>query len=167
MSRAPCSYTTRTAWVREPAVSISSSTIKACLPWTLPMMPIASIWPFFDDCQWCVKTIGQFTCLFGETLVGGDDRKVVHFLLYEVACLEYLRGQFIDRYVEKALDLASVHIHSEDALRTGDSDAVGDEAGRDGDTRLIFLIGAAISIIRNYGGNAGSGGAFEGVYHDQ
>src|SRR6266487_1224678 len=130
-------------------------------------MAVVAKAPFFDDCQWCVKTIGQFTCLFGETLVGGDDRKVVHFLLYKVARLEYLRGQFIDRYVEKALDLPGVHIHSEDALRTGDSDAVGDEAGRDGDTRLIFLIGAAISIIGYYGGNAGSGGAFEGVYHDQ
>ena len=130
-------------------------------------MAVVAKAPFFDDCQWCVKTIGQFTCLFGETLVGGDDRKVVHFLLYKVARLEYLRGQFIDRYVEKALDLARVHIHSEDALRSSDGDAVSNQAGRDGDTRLIFLIGAAIGIVRNNRGDAGSGGAFEGVYHDQ
>src|SRR2546421_2272467 len=119
--------------------------------------------PFFDDCQWRVKTIGQFTCLFGETLVGGDDREVVHFHLHKVARLDDLRGQFIDRYVEKALDLARVHIHSEDALRSSDGDAVSNQAGRDGDTRLIFLIGAAISIIGYYGGNVGGGGALVNV----
>src|SRR5260370_21553610 len=115
--------------------------------------------PFFDDCQWGVKTIGQFPSLFGETLVGGDAREVVHFHLQKVARLDDLRGQFIDRYVEKALDLARVHIHSKDALGSSDSDAVGNQAGRDGDTRLIFLISATIGIIRYYGGYWSGGGA--------
>src|SRR5436305_9889613 len=123
--------------------------------------------PFFDDCQWCFKTIGEFTCLFGEALICGDDREVVHFLLYKVAGLEYLRGQLIDRYVEKTLDLAGVHVHGENALRSGDSDAVGDQAGRNGDTGLIFLVGTAVGIKGYYGGNASGGGAFKSVYHDQ
>src|SRR6266480_3284953 len=121
--------------------------------------------PFFDDCQRCVKTIGQFTRLLGETLVGGDNREIIHFHLHKVARLDDLRGQLIDRYVEKALDLAGVHIHGKDALRSGDGDAVSNQTGRNGDTRLIFLIGAAISVIGYYSSNAGGRGTFESVYH--
>jgi hypothetical protein len=40
--------------------------------------------------------------------------------------LENLGGQFVNGDIKEALNLARVHIHGQDAMRTGDGDTVCD-----------------------------------------
>ena len=122
---------------------------------------------FLYNSQRGIETIGEFTRLLRKTLVGGNHCKIIHIFFDEVTRLEYLGGQFIDGDIKEALYLARVHIHGQDAVGAGDGNAVGDEAGGDGDARLVFFIGTAIGIVGNDGGDAGGGGALEGVDHDE
>src|SRR5579875_2874009 len=120
-----------------------------------------------DDGERGVEPICQLARLLGEAFVSGDNREIVYLLLDKVARLENLRGQFIDGDVEKTLDLPGVHVHCQHAVRARDGDAIGDQAGGDGNARLIFLIGASIGIVRNHSGDAVGGGTFESVDHDK
>jgi len=71
---------------------------------------------------------------------------------------------FIHRDAEKTLNLPGVQVHREHPVGTGDGDEVGHQPGGDGDSRLVLLIGTAIGIIRDYGGDAPCGVPLEGVY---
>src|SRR2546421_8208312 len=123
--------------------------------------------PLFDNGERCIETVGESTSFLGKALARGHNCKVLKFQLREVTRLEDLRGQFINRYVEEALDLSRVHIHGQDALSASDSDAVCDQASRDRNTRLIFLIGAPIGIVRNDSSDTSRRGTFERIDHDE
>src|SRR5690348_5656559 len=60
-----------------------------------------------------------------------------------------------------------MHIHRENAMSAGDGDAISNQASRDGDARLIFLIGATVGEVGNDGSNTSSGGAFECINHNE
>ena len=76
-------------------------------------------------------------------------------------------GEFVDGNIEEALQLALMKIEGEDAVRTSNLQHVGDKSRRDRYARLIFLVGAAIAVVRNDGGDAACRGALECVDHDQ
>ena len=122
---------------------------------------------FLDDGEGCIEAVGEMTGLFGEAFIGGNDGEVVQFFLHEETRLNDLRGQFVHGNIEEALDLSSMHIHSEDTMRPGDRQAVSNEASGDRDTGLIFLIGTAIGVVGNDGSDTRGGGAFERVDHDE
>ncbi len=75
--------------------------------------------------------------------------------------------ELVDRDVEEALDLALVEVHGEQPVGARDADHVGDEAGRDGHSRLVLLVGAAVRVVRHDRRDAPGAGALEGVDHDE
>src|SRR5256885_3271598 len=121
----------------------------------------------FDDGKGGIETVGQLARFFGKAFIGGDNGEIVQFFFHEVTRQDDLRGEFVDGDIEEALDLARVHVHGQDAMRSGDGDTVGDEACGNGNTWLIFFIGAAIGIVGNNGGGKGGRGRIEGGDHDE
>ena len=73
----------------------------------------------------------------------------------------------IDGDVEEALNLRGVQIDEESAVGSGGGEQIGNELGADGDAGAVFAILARVPVIRNDGGDAGSGCALEGVDHDE
>lgn len=79
-----------------------------------------------------------------------------------------LRIQVINRFIEKALDLARVQIHRDNMVAPCDLQHVGDELRRDGRARLVFLVLARVGEVRNYGGDAAGGRGFTRVdYYEE
>ena len=76
-------------------------------------------------------------------------------------------GELVHGNIEEALQLALMKIERKDAVCTGNLQHVGDEARGDRHARLIFLVGAAVAVVRNDGGDAACRGALECVDHDQ
>ena len=76
-------------------------------------------------------------------------------------------GELVHGNIEEALQLALMKIERKDAVCTGNLQHVGDEARGDRHARLIFLVGAAVAVVRNDGGDAACRGALERVDHDQ
>ena len=73
----------------------------------------------------------------------------------------------VDGNVEESLNLRGVQIDEERAVGAGGGEQIGDEFCADGDAGTVLAILARVSIIGNYGGDAGCGGALECVDHDQ
>src|SRR6266849_4019064 len=126
-----------------------------------------SVATLLDDRKRGVEAISEPTRLLCKTLIGRDDGEITQFLLCKVTSLKNLRSEFVNRDIEEALNLARVHIHREHAMSARDRDTVCDQASGDGNARLILLIGTAIGIVGDDGGDAGSGGAFKRIDHDQ
>ena len=76
-------------------------------------------------------------------------------------------GELVDRNVEESLQLALVQVEGEDAVCASNLQHVGNKACGDRHARLIFLVGAAVAVVRNDGGDAPRRGALECVDHDQ
>src|SRR5258708_5421433 len=124
-------------------------------------MTIVADTPLFDNGERSVKTVSELTGFFGKTFVGSDNRKIIEVFVRKITRLENLGRQFINRYIKKTLNLSRVHIHGQDAVGPGHSNAVGNQAGSYRHTRLVFLICTPISIVRNDRGDTGSGGTFK------
>lgn len=69
----------------------------------------------------------------------------------------------VDRDIKKTLNLACVELKGEDAMGARSLDKVCDEASCDRDTRGSLSILASVAVVRDDGGDALSGSAFEGV----
>src|SRR5258708_2442335 len=114
-----------------------------------------------------IEAISQLASFLGKALIGCNDRKIVLFLLSKVTRLQNLRGQFIYGYIEEPLDLTCMHIHRQYSMRACNGNTIGDQAGGDWYTRLIFLVSATIRIVGDDSSDTGSRGTLEGIYHDQ
>ena len=77
------------------------------------------------------------------------------------------RRQFVHRDVEEALNLTGVQVHRQDAVGARRRDAIRQQTRRDRHARLILLVGAAIGVVGDDGGDALGRGALEGVDHDE
>ena len=130
-------------------------------------LPVVAQAPLLDDGEGSIEPVGQLARLLGEALVGGDNGEFVQFHLGKVAGLQDVRGQFIDGDVEEALNLSGVHVHRQHAMCARDGDAVCDQAGGDGNARLILLVCSSIGIVGNHCGDTIGGGAFEGIDHNE
>src|SRR6266702_2304615 len=122
---------------------------------------------FLYNSERCIQAISKLARLLCKAFVGRNDDEITQLLLSKVTRLNNLRGEFVNRDVEETLDLAGMHVHSEHAMRPGNRNAVCNQAGGDRHTRLIFLVGAAISIVGDDSGDARSGGPFERIDHDE
>ena len=71
--------------------------------------------------------------------------------------------EVIDLNVEKALDLGGMQVEGEDAIGTGAFNEIGDEAGGDRNTGLVFAILAGIAEVGENGSDTVCGGALEGI----
>ena len=73
----------------------------------------------------------------------------------------------IHRYVEEALNLGSVEIHRQHAVRAGGGDKIGNQLGRNRVAGFRLAVLAGITHVRNNRRNAGSRRALERIDHDQ
>ena len=85
----------------------------------------------------------------------------------EVLDQQVARGELVPGDREEPLDLHLVHVHREEAVRAGDTDDVGQQAGRDRHARLVLLVASAVRVVRHDRGDAAGRRALEGVEHDQ
>src|SRR5437667_12795384 len=84
-----------------------------------------------------------------------------------MACLNHLSCKLINRNIEKALNLSRMHIHCQHAMRSSNGNTISDQAGSDRNTGLIFLVGTAIGIIRDYSSNTSGRSSFKGINHNE
>src|SRR5215467_3423072 len=115
---------------------------------------------FLDDSQRGVEAISEPTSFLRKAFIGGDNRQMLQLLLCEVTRLKNLCSQFVNRDIEEALNLACMHIHRKHTMGTGNRDAIRNQTGSDGNAWLVLLIGTAIGVVGNNGGDASSGGTF-------
>jgi len=73
----------------------------------------------------------------------------------------------VDGYIEETLDLLTVEIHGQHAVRSGGGEQVGHELGRDRNAGLIFTILTCVAVERNNRRDALSRGASRSVDHDE
>src|SRR5260370_32268966 len=119
-------------------------------------MTIVADTPLFDNGERSVKTVSELTGSSGKPFVVSDNRKIIEVFVRKITRLENLGSQFVNRYIKKTLNLSRVHIHAQDAVGPGHSNAVGNQAGSYRHTRLGFLIGTPISIVTNDRGDTAS-----------
>ena len=78
-----------------------------------------------------------------------------------------LRIQIIDRHIEEALYLASMHIHRDDMIASGCLQHIGNELRRDRRPGFVFLVLPRVWEVRDDGCDAPSAGSFARVDHDE
>src|SRR5215469_6782371 len=122
---------------------------------------------FLYNSEWRIQAISKLACLLCKAFVGRNNNEITQLFLSKVMRLDNLRGEFINRDVEETLDLARVHVHCKHAMCSGNRNAVCNQASSNRYTRLVFLIGAAVSIVGDDGGDARGGGPFERVNHNE
>jgi hypothetical protein len=110
---------------------------------------------------------GDITGPLGSTDIGGDNHNVIDFFPIEIITQQIDRSQFIDRYVEKTLNLGSVEVDRKNAPGTGDGKKVGYEPRRNRYTGLVFPVAPTIAEERDYRSNPSGGSAFQGINHDK
>src|SRR5919198_5308201 len=120
-----------------------------------------------DDGQGCANQLGEVARLFGESDVGRDHHRLEQVELPEILGQQVDGRQLVDRNLEEALDLTGVQIEGQDAVGAGDLDHVRDQAGRDGDARLILLVGPPVGEVGDDRRHAAGRGALQRVQHDQ
>src|SRR4030042_330390 len=69
--------------------------------------------PLFDDSQWCIELSCHIAGMCGYADIGGDDYQVIQYLLFLFPVIaEYEEsGEFVNRYVEEALNLGGVKVY--------------------------------------------------------
>ena len=104
---------------REPAVSISSSMVKSAHTLNLADnvegfggIDIAYP-PFFDDSQWCIKLGCHIAGMCGYTDIGGYYYQVIQCFPFPVVAENEQSGEFVNGYIEEALDLGGVEVYSQ------------------------------------------------------
>src|SRR2546421_4089839 len=128
---------------------------------------VIAVAAFLYNSEWRIQAISKLARLLCKALVGRNDDEITQLFLSKVTRLNNLRCEFVNRDVEETLYLARMHVHSKHAMCSGNRDAVRNQAGSDRYTRLIFFVGAAISIVGDDGGDARGGRTFERVDHDE
>jgi hypothetical protein len=106
---------------------------------------------------------------FDAPFVRTDNNNIVGIvvLALEVSVEHWGCIQVVHWNIKEALDLGGMQIHSQNTIRAGAGDHIGDQFGRDGDAALIFSILPRISKIRNDGSDLGSTGSLATVNHNQ
>src|SRR6266516_391057 len=112
---------------------------------------------FLYNSERCIQAISKLARLLCKAFVGRNDDEITQLFLSKVMRLNNLRGEFVNRVVEETLDLARVYVYSDHVMCLGNRNAVCNQAGSDRHKRLVFCVGAAISIIGDAGGDARGG----------
>src|SRR6266849_7906213 len=120
-----------------------------------------------DDGQGRVEAFGEETGALNTTRVGRNDGQIRQVQLPKM--LDEDRGtvQMVHGNVEITLNLRGVQIQGERAAGTRGFEQVSHELRRDRDGRLVFAVLPGIAVVRQDGGDAPSGSAFECVNHKQ
>ena len=122
-----------------------------------------------DDGEVHAHLVGEGPAAGDGADVRGDDDHIFrmlelgHVIFHEDGVGE----QVINRDVEEALDLGSMEIHGQHAVRARGLDHIGDELRGDGVAALGLAVLAGIAEIRDDGGDAAGRSAAAGVDHDE
>jgi hypothetical protein len=75
--------------------------------------------------------------------------------------------QVVHRDAEEPVHLRGVQCHGKHAVGAGGGEQIGDQAGTDGDSRGVLLVGAGVRVVRYDRGDPGRRGASRRIQHQQ
>ena len=101
----------------------------------------------FDDGQRLPPTLRHVTRALRAAHVRGDN-DTGRISIKEIVGDQRQGGQLIHGNAEKPLDLSGVEVHGENPFRARHLDEVCYKSPRNGNARLVFLVRAAIGVIR-------------------
>ena len=122
------------------------------------------------DGQLHVQLLCECTSTGHRTNVGRNDNHVlasVTKLLGIVIHKDGVACQIIHGDIKEALDLCSMQIHGQHAVRTGCGEHIGHQLGSDGITGLGLTILTGIAEIGDHSGDTAGRSTLHGVDHDQ
>ena len=121
----------------------------------------------FDNGQRAVQVLGHVAGALGDADIYGHDHQVLNLLGLEIVGHDGHGGQFVYGNIEEALDLTGVQVNGQQAVGPGCGQQVSHQAGGNGNPGLVLFVGAAVAIIRDYGGNTPGRRPLAGVDHDE
>jgi hypothetical protein len=125
--------------------------------------------PLVHDGDFASYVLLKIESLFDATLIGTEDDQ---FILWDIHASDVF-GNLLDsvkvihRDIEKTLNLCRMQVESENAIRPGLGDEVGNQFRRDRHATFVLAILAGVTVVREYGCNPGRAGALERIQHDE
>src|SRR5450631_2294897 len=122
---------------------------------------------FVDNCQRRSHFLSEKARAFHADCIGRNHDELGQVQFAKVTYQYGAGEQMIDWNIKETLNLRSVQVNEQGAVRTRGGEKVCNQLGADGDARAVFAILARVAIIRDHHGDSGGRSTLKRVNHHQ